>query len=155
MGILLTAIIFISLTLYVNISFTSLTLNHSNSYLGLLERRGDQFKIIAALPVLIIDGIVFTLFLLGVLSPAKLFTTGYGVISDVVPTLLTISLIIYLFTDYTVRQRKNILEHSVEIIDAPKIYKQAKLINTVNGISLISFGVLCALHIGFKAFGVY
>lgn len=152
MEFFITAVIFLSLAVYINISFKSLALNRSKSYLGILDRLGDRYKIIAATPVLIIIGLILLLSIFGKIQSAQLFMRGHGESNALITLLLLFTLCIYLMTDSSVRQRKNTLEHSQAIIDPPKIYKQAKLFTNINGIALISFGSICTWFIFLKAF---
>lgn len=152
MGILLTAVIFISLALYINISLNSLAFNCSNSFLAVLDRRSDKFKIVAATPVLIIDAIIIVMGLFGQVDLNQLAKPMHGEIGELIPSLIMIALMVYLYTDYSVRQRKNILEYSTNIIDPPRIFKEANFLNNVNGLVLVGFGIICTWVLFMKAF---
>lgn len=152
MGILLTAVIFISLALYIDISVKSLAFNRSNSFLAVLDRRGDKYKIVAAAPVLIIDAIILVLGLFGQVDLNKIANPNHGAINEIIPSFTMIILMIYLYTNYAVRQRKNTLEYSTEIIDPTRIFKEANFMNNVNGLVLVCFGIICTWVLFIKAF---
>lgn len=153
MGIFIAAVVFLSLIVYIDISLKSLAMNHSKSHLGILDRINDRYKIIAALPTLLSISLVLLFCIFGQIKSSELFISGHGASNEYIPVLMLITLCIFLISDYSVRQRKNTLEYSQEIIDPPRIYKQAKLFANINGTALICIGSICAWFIILKAFG--
>lgn len=152
MGIFIMLVVVVSLALYIEISIRGLSVSRSSSYLGILDRLSDRYKIIAATPALLIAIYILMMSLFSDTNYAEnIFKRNTDSIEDLLVWFLSITAV-YLITDYLARKRKDTIEYGTGIIDTKRLFKKAKLYTNINGVSLISLGVIYTGFLFLKVF---
>lgn len=152
MGICIMLVVIVSLAFYIETSIRGLNVNRSSSYLGILDRLSDRYKIMAATPALLIAIYILMMSVFGDTNYAEnIFNHNTASIDYLLLWFLSITCL-YLMTDYLARKRKNTLEYGTGIIDAQRLFKTAKLYTNINGVSLISLGVIYTGFLCLKVF---
>lgn len=152
MGIFIMLVVVVSLALYIEISIRGLSVSRSSSYLGILDRLSDRYKIIAATPALLIAIYILMMSLFSDTNYAEnIFKRNTDSIEDLLVCFLSITAV-YLITDYLARKRKDTIEYGTGIIDTKRLFKKAKLYTNINGVSLISLGIIYTGFLFLKVF---
>lgn len=152
MGICIMLVVVVSLAFYIEISIRGLNVNRSSSYLGILDRLSDRYKIIAAPPALLIAIYILMMSLFSDTNYAEnIFKSNTDSIEDLLVWFLSITAV-YLITDYLARKRKDTIEYGTGIIDTKRLFKKAKLYTNINGVSLIGIGVIYTSFLCLKVF---
>lgn len=152
MGICIMLVVIVSLAFYIETSIRGLNVNRSSSYLGILDRLNDRYKIMAATPALLIATYILMMSVFGDTNYAEnIFNRNTANTEDLLMWFVFITAV-YLTTDYLARKNKNILEYGTGIIDTQRLFKTAKLYTNINGVSLIGIGVIYTSFLCLKVF---